>query len=145
MEISTFGRFSSIEDIATTFQNESECVNKLEQIRWEGDVISPFDETSKIYRCKDGKYRCRNSGKYFNVKTNTIFHNSKLPLQKWFQAIWLVKNSDEITPRALSENLEVTHKTAWLMQKRIVKYIKTQTVVEQPNELVLTDWLNQLK
>ncbi|RZJ72490.1 hypothetical protein [Flavobacterium sp.] len=145
MIVSNLEQLESFEDIASKFQDENACIMQLEQIRWEGDVVSPFDETSKIYRCKDGRYRCRNSGKYFNVKTYTIFHNSKLPLQKWFQAIWLVKNSEDVTPRKLSEDLEITHKTAWLMQKRISKYIKTQTVIAKPNELVLTDWLNQLK
>jgi len=146
MNTGVFEYISHFEDISEVFANEAFCISRLEHLRWDGDVVSPFDETSKIYKCKGGRYRCRNSGKYFNVKTNTIFHNSKLPLKTWFQAIWLVKSTVEISPKAIAEKLDISPKTAWLIQKRINKYIKSQQPIErQTNELAMTDWLNQLR
>ena len=44
--------FLSRNDITTTFPNEESCIKHLEQLRWKEDVISPFDENSKVYFCK---------------------------------------------------------------------------------------------
>ena len=35
-----------------------------------------LDPTSKVYKRKDGTYRCKNTGKNFNVKVGTIFENT---------------------------------------------------------------------
>ncbi|WP_051289349.1 hypothetical protein [Chryseobacterium daeguense] len=82
--------FKSILDLVKAFPDEQSCIDHLEKLRWDGNVVSPFDENSTVYKCKGNKYRCRATGKYFNVKTNTIFDNTKLGLQKWFMAIYIV-------------------------------------------------------
>lgn len=63
------------------FPDEESCVCYFENLRWGGKVISPFDPASKVYKCANGKYKCRNTGKYFNVKTRTVFESTKLPLR----------------------------------------------------------------
>jgi transposase-like protein len=65
-------------------------IEYLEQMRWGGIVESPFDSESKVYKCSKNRYKCKNTGKYFNVKTGSMFENSKISLQKWFLAIWLI-------------------------------------------------------
>lgn len=117
--------FLSRNDITTTFPNEESCIKHLEKLRWKEDVISPFDENSKVYFCKNHKYRCRNTGKYFNVKTNTIFHNSRIPLQKWFIAIWMLSNrKTRMTSVFLAKEIGITQKTAWYMMQRIKAYLE---------------------
>jgi len=112
--------FKSIIDLLKAFPDEQTCINHLEQLRWNGDVVSPFDETSIVYKCKDNKYRCKNTGKYFNVKTNTIFDNTKLPLQKWFLAIYIVTSHKKgISSLQLSRDIDITQKSAWFMLQRI--------------------------
>ncbi len=114
--------FNSIIEIIQTFKDEQTCIEYLEELRWGGVVISPFDKDSKVYKCKGGKYRCRNTGKYFNVKTNTLFDNTKVELQKWFIAIWLVTSHKKgISSLQLSRDIDVTQKTAWFMLQRIRK------------------------
>jgi transposase-like protein len=112
--------FNSILDLLKTFSTEQICINHLEELRWNGNVTSPFDPTSKVYTCKDNKYRCKNTGKYFNVRTATLFDNTKVPLQKWFLAIWLVTSHKKgISSIQLSKDIDVTQKTAWFMLQRI--------------------------
>lgn len=112
--------FNSLIDLFTAFPDEQSCINHLEHLRWNGVVVSPFDPTSKIYKCKDNKYRCKNTGKYFNVKTNTLFDSSKIELRKWFAAIWLVTSHKKgISSLQLSRDIDVTQKTAWFMLQRI--------------------------
>ncbi len=116
--------FLSREELTATFSDEQSCIKHLEKLRWNNEIISPFDKNSKIYTCKDNKFRCRNSGKYFNVRTNTIFHNSRIPLQKWFIAIWIISNGKRgVTSVALGQELNITQKTAWFMLQRIRNYL----------------------
>ena len=82
-------KFDTLQQLIRTFSDEQKCITFLEDIIWKGNPVSPFDSTSKVYRCKDNKYLCKNTGKYFNVKTGTIFENTKIKLQDWFVAIWL--------------------------------------------------------
>jgi hypothetical protein len=110
----------SISDLMNIFPNEQSCIDHLEKIRWNGDITSPFDPSSKIYKCKGNKYRCKNTGKYFNVRTNTLFDNTKVELRKWFIAIYLITLCDnEISSIKLSKYIDVTQKTAWFMLQRI--------------------------
>lgn len=115
--------FESVTAILEAFPDEQSCINHLEQLRWEHFVVSPFDAASKVYTCPNNTYKCKKSGKYFNAKTGTIFHNSKVALQKWFVAIWLITKQDKnITSVALGQELNITQKTAWYIIKRIKSY-----------------------
>ncbi len=112
--------FNSILELLESFPDEQSCIDHLEALRWNGDVVSPFDPSSKVYNCKGNKYRCKETGKYFNVKTGTLFDNSKVPLQKWFLAIWMVTSHKKgISSVQLSKDIGVTQKTAWFMLQRI--------------------------
>lgn len=112
--------FNSLIELFEAFPDEQSCIDHLEWLRWHGDVVSPFDPTSKVYKCKDNKYRCKNTGKYFNVKTNTLFDSSKVELRKWFAAIWLVTSHKKgISSAQLARDIDVTQKTAWFMLQRI--------------------------
>lgn len=112
--------FNSIIDLLQAFPTEQSCIDHLTSLRWNGNVISPFDPTSKVYDCKGNKYRCKNTGKYFNVRTNTLFDNTKVPLQKWFLAIWLATSHKKgISSLQLHRDIDVTQKTAWFMLQRI--------------------------
>lgn len=112
--------FTSIFELIKAFPNEQSCINHLEELRWNGNIISPFDSTSKVYKCKGNKYRCKNTGKYFNVRTNTLFDNTKIELRKWFMAIYIVTSHKKgISSLQLSRDIDVTQKTAWFMLQRI--------------------------
>ena len=127
--------FTSIKELKTTFPDELSCLLHLEKLRWNGYVISPFDPTSKVYTCSQNRYRCRNTGKYFNVKTNTIFYNSRIELQKWIIAIWLVTSRDyTISSIALSQELNITQKSAWLMLRSIKNHFNIGVVEKEKNK-----------
>ena len=109
---------------ASTFPTEQSCIEYYEQIRWNGNVVSPFDETAKVYKCKNGKYRCANTGKYFDVKTGTIFAHTKLPLRYWFYAMFLfLSHKRGVSSCQLARDLGVTQKTAWNMLHKIREYM----------------------
>jgi transposase-like protein len=112
--------FKSIIDLLKAFPDEQSCIDHLTQWRWEGKVVSPFDPESKVYVCKNNKYKCRNTNKYFNVKTGTIFEDSKIPLQKWFLANYVFSSHKKgISSHQLAKDIDVTQKTAWFMLHRL--------------------------
>lgn len=112
--------FNTILDLLKAFPDEQSCIDHLTELRWNGNVVSPFDPDSKVYTCKNNRYRCKNTRKYFNVKTATLFDNTKVPLRKWFLAIWLITSHKKgISSVQLATDLGVTQKTAWFMNHRI--------------------------
>lgn len=119
--------FKSVIELVHTFSNEKKCIKFLEEIRWGNEVVSPFDKTSKVYKCKGNNYRCRKTGKYFNVKTGTLFENTKVDLQTWFVAIYLItSNKKGVSSVQLSKALNVTQKTAWFILGRIRNCFKIE-------------------
>lgn len=113
--------FNTILELLQAFPDEQTCIDQLEALRWpNGAVVSPFDPSSKVYNCAGNKYRCKETGKYFNVKTGALFDNTKVKLQKWVLAIWLVtSHKKDISSVQLSKDIGVTQKTAWFMLQRI--------------------------
>lgn len=110
-----------------TFPNEESCIEYFEKLRWNGNVVSPFDKTSKVYKCKNHKYRCKNTGRYFDVKTGTVFANTKLPMQYWFYAMFLfLAHKRGVSSCQLARDLGVTQKTAWNMLHKIRMYMECE-------------------
>ncbi|CAJ0893968.1 11029_t:CDS:2 [Entrophospora sp. SA101] len=60
-------KFKNLSDLTKTLSSEQDFVNCFEKLRWNGKIISPFDPNSKVYKCANNRYRCKNTGKYFNV------------------------------------------------------------------------------
>ena len=146
-------RFSSVEEIVRAFPDESSCMKHLEALRWPAVVLSPFNRYSKVYKCKGYYYRCSQTGKYFNAKTGTVFHNSKIDLQKWFIAIWIITiQKKEISSISLGKDLGVTQKSAWFMIQRIKKNFGSNLSIKSgkslpssEQSLPMIEWLQLLK
>src|SRR5919199_3153108 len=112
--------FKSLADLLKAFPDEATCIAHLETIRWAGEPTSPFDPTSKVYKCLGGRYKCKNTGKYFNIKVGTIFEDTKIPLQKWFMALYILSSHRKgISSHQLAKDIDVTQKTAWFILHRL--------------------------
>lgn len=115
-----FTQFKSVIDLVRTYDTEQKCIDYLQQLRWVDGIVSPFDKTSKVYICAGNKFKCKNTGKYFNVRTGTMFDDTKMPLQKWFMGIYLVASHKKgISSHQLARDLDITQKSAWFMLHRI--------------------------
>ena len=128
--------FNSVIELIKAFTNEQTCIDYLTQLRWNENVVSPFDSTSKVYVCAGNKYRCKNTGKYFNVRTGTMFDNTKIELQKWFLAIYIATSHKKgISSIQLSKDIDVTQKSAWFMLQRIRNCFGIENNNELDNEV----------
>ena len=112
--------FKSIFDLLKAFPTEQACIDHLEKLSWDGSPVSPFDASGKVYKCAGNKYKCKNTGKYFNVRTGTIFDNTKIPLQKWFLALYVFSSHKKgISSHQLAKDISVTQKSAWFLLHRL--------------------------
>jgi transposase-like protein len=155
---------NALNQVKASFPTEAECLQYLEKLRWNGIVTSPFKANSKVYYCSLGKYKCRDSGKYFNAKTGTMFHHSRISLQKWFMAIWLMAiEKNAITSVDMAKELGITQKSAWYMMQKIRDQFNLKKVpvsrrkmasqhtetpidtITDADKLNLVDWLNMFK
>lgn len=135
-----FISFKNIKELVQKFDTEQKCIDYLEQRRWNGNVISPFNAESKVYKCKNNRYKCHTSNKYFNVRTGTMFDDTKLPLQQWFMAIYLIASHKKgISSYQLARDLGITQKSAWFMLHRIRYSFATPEFQEKLNNTVEID------
>jgi len=105
------------------FGNEQSCRNYLEALRWRSGVRCPKcsgDKVSSIL--KRDQYNCdKESCSYqFSVTAGTIFHDTHLPLTKWFLATYLLCQSRKgMSANQLKRMLGISYKTAWYLCHRI--------------------------
>lgn len=114
--------YKSLLDLMKAFPNEETCVKHLEQLRWSAGIVCPLcGSTRKFYPVTRGNlYKCADCEKSFSVRKGTIFEESRLPLQTWFAAFWLItSNRKGINSCQLARELGVTQKTAWFMLGRL--------------------------
>ena len=65
-------------------------------------------------------YRCRDCGKRFSVRTNTVMESSRLGFRTWAIAIYLLTTSKKgMSSYQLANLLGVQQKTAWYLAHRI--------------------------
>ena len=113
-------KFKSLRDLEKAFSDEQSCINYLEKVIWNNNPVSPFDPTSKVYKCANNRYKCKNTGKYFNIKSGTIFKNSKLSLREWFRTLYLFSVSKKgISTYQLTDYVDITQKSTWFVLQRL--------------------------
>lgn len=128
-------------DVAKELATDKQCLAFLEKQRWPDGIVRcttcGSDKISKITRKSVTKnkraqvYQCLASctmnskgemiNAQFSATNGTIFHDSHLPLHKWFMAIALVIDAKKgISAKQLQNHLGIgSYKTAWYMCHRI--------------------------
>lgn len=112
-------RWQSLDDLLRYFSTESRCREFLFRILYPDGIRCPKCGGEIVYKC--GKlYHCEDCNHNFSVTTQTIFHSTKLPLRKWYAAIWLmINNKKGCGSCMLSRELGITQATAWHMLHKI--------------------------
>jgi len=111
---------------APHFHNEEAAYAYVEARTWpEGPTCPKCGGVERIGKMggqstRIGTYKCYQCRKPFTVKVGTIFEDSKVALNVWLQAIFLIAGSKKgISSNQLHRTLGVTVKTAWFMSHRI--------------------------
>jgi transposase-like protein len=113
------------------FGTDDRCREYLIHLRWPDGIRCPncgFDKISRIgWTDKPGAKRgrrqldCNSCRTRFSVTSGTVFHDSHLPLWKWFAATYLMVESKKgISANQLMRMLGIgSYKTAWYLCHRI--------------------------
>lgn len=108
------------------FPDQQSCIDHLEKARWNGKPTCPYCGSTRTAP-NQHRHRCYDCKTSFSVTVGTIFHHTRLPLQKWFLAIMLILNAKKsLSALQLSRDLHVNKNTAWRISMQIRKAM-TQT------------------
>ena|SRR5437660_4144011 len=133
-------------EVAQALATDEQCLAYLENRRWPNGVrcltcgskeISRI--TRKVTKKSDNKraqlYQCLEPTckSQFSATIGTIFHDSHLPLNKWFMAIALMVDAKKgMSALQLQRHLKVNYRTAWYLAHRI------REAMQEPDGLKLT-------
>jgi transposase-like protein len=103
----------------------------LEALLWpQGPHCPHCGEVENVHRLagkshRAGLIQCNSCLKNFTVTVGTVFERSKIPLNKWLLATFLLTSSKKgMSSHQLHRMLGVTYKTAWFMTHRIREAMK---------------------
>lgn len=119
---------------------DEECREFLEHQRWPNGPVCPKCGANSPYtlsRKTETKnklqklYKCKACRKQFTATVGTIFEDSKIPLNKWFAAIFLMCASKKgVSAHQLHRMLGVTYKSTWFMAHRIREAMRDKGILE---------------
>jgi transposase-like protein len=129
-------------DVTNKLKTEDQCLDFIEKVRWPdgkircvrcgNDKVSRIsrtvDETKTRKQKKQNKrtrlYACLEPtcNHRFTPTVGTLFHDSHLPLPKWFAAVALIVHAKKgMSAKQVQRHLGVNYRTAWYMGHRIRK------------------------
>ena len=108
------------------FTDADKAREHLERTRWpHGPVCAHCGVVNEATALKGkahraGLYQCNACREQFTATVGTVFERSKVPLNKWLLATYLMSSSKKgISAHQIGRTLGVTYKTAWFMCHRI--------------------------
>lgn len=123
-----FKEISSLDQLREIFPTDQSAIEHFRKLRWPNGPICHECGSVKVYILAGEWMKCGDCEKKFSVRHDTIFFDSKLPLRKWYAAIFLVTSHKKgIASAQLARDIKVTQKTAWHMLHRIREATKTKS------------------
>ena len=136
-------------DVTKNLQTEDQCLDFIEKVRWPDGKIRCIqcgsDKLSRITRTIDPTKKKQNKRTRlyacleptckhrFTPTVGTLFHDSHLPLTKWFMAVALVVHAKKgMSAKQIQRHLGVNYRTAWYMGHRIRKAMSGDGITITP-------------
>ena len=105
-------------------ENGRECISKFTTEETERTRYSKRkDRVVTVKVPSRSLYECKACGYQFSATTGTLFHDSHLPLEKWFMAVALIMNAKKgVSALQVGRDLgidQANYKTVWYLCHRI--------------------------
>lgn len=119
-----FRKGITLADAVKLFSDHETARQWFIERRWPNGVACPFCGSLNIQESKHKTmpYLCKESacGKRFSVRTKTVMEASRLSLDKWGMAIYLMTTSLKgVSSMKLHRDLGITQKSAWHLAHRL--------------------------
>ena len=111
----------NLSEVMKDFADDTKCRAYIEALRWPEGIACPHCQSKKIYRIvKRDQLLCASCEYQFSVTVDSIFHDTHLPLWKWFIAtVLLCESKKGMSACQIQRSLGVSYKTAWYLCHRI--------------------------
>ena len=113
----------SLVEVMRKFPDDAAAERWFTKIRWPVGAHCPHCGSVNVQdgtKHKTMPYRCRDCRKWFSVKTGTVMQSSKLGLQVWAVATYLLTTGLKgQASMKLHRDLGITQKSAWNLAHRI--------------------------
>jgi transposase-like protein len=125
----TMQQFDTLFQMMAAFPDEQTAIDHFTAIRWADGAYCPLCGSTKVYHFSDKRtHKCGDCRKRFSIKVGTIFEDTKIPLRKWFMAIWLITSHKKgVASTTLARDLGITQKSAWHVLHRLRHAARTQS------------------
>ncbi len=128
----------TLSDAIRYFSDEQTCIDTVAFMRWPEGPQCPACLSAKDrqhWLKNQHRWQCRECGKQYSVKVNTIFEDSPISLQKWLPAMWLLANcKNGVSSYEIARDIGVTQKSAWFMLQRIRLAMKNKSLLKLGNQ-----------
>jgi transposase-like protein len=103
------------------FADDAKCRAYIESLRWPEGIACPHCQSKKIYRIeKRDQLLCASCEYQFSATVDSIFHDTHLPLWKWFIAtVLLCESKKGMSACQIQRSLGVSYKTAWYLCQEV--------------------------
>jgi transcription elongation factor Elf1 len=114
-------RILSVSEFRQRFGTAEQCAVHLARTRWPEGFVCPRCGGRRFSAlARRGLHQCSACRRQTSLTAETIFHKSRVPLDKWFWAIYrLAQDKKGCSALLLSKELDVCYPTAWLMAHKI--------------------------
>lgn len=125
-----FQQGMSLPEFLESFGTNEACAEALRCARWpEGFVCPACGGQAHCRVMGNGRslYQCHACRRQTSLTAGTLFDNTKLPLTRWFLAIFLVSQAKTgLSALELKRHVGVSYPTAWLMHHKIMTAMAAQ-------------------
>ena len=112
-------------DVNRSLETEDLCRELLKRLRWPFGVRCLRCKSHAVFElATQKKFECSECHYQFSITTQTIFHDTHLPLETWFLAVLLLLEARKrMTAKQVRRTLRVSYKTVWYLCHRIRRAI----------------------
>lgn len=125
-------------DAIRYFSDEQVCIDTVAGMRWPDGPQCPAclsPEPRQHWLKIQRRWQCRECGKQYSVKVNTIFEDSPIKLDKWLTTMWMLANcKNGVSSYEIMRSIGVTQKSAWFMLQRIRLAMKNKSLIKLGNQ-----------
>jgi transposase-like protein len=122
---------TSLAEAYRRWPDHAACIAHLEAVRWRGQPACTFcGSVNGISRHREPhkhRWQCSACRKSFSVTAGTIFHRTRVDLQRWFLLISLMLASENgLSSVHAARIIRIRQPTVWSMMRRVRKVMVGQ-------------------